>query len=263
MIGPHHASHGHKLRFYIVMITLVVGATFLFLFINNNTEGISLTSAFVSDITDETVEGEAEDLSLTESFFEKVEEVEEESNKKVNLGTNLVNFKLSFDQIPEINKEAKLEEIELGFTDLTTKINVNTDKLELNNLQEVNLKVKDFVGKVEFNALGISIDGTANRIEVNNIALSSNGEIKLSFSDLDYNFLNIKNLELKEIELPNGEGSLEVGEKMNYDLDNEEVNIFSYEGEVTINRESGTSLDLVGSAKGLGVNGDNLQLSLS
>ena len=79
MIGPYHSPHGHRLRFYIVMITLVVGATFLFLFINNNTEGISLTSAFVSDTPNEAVEAETEGLSLTGSLFDKKENVWKES----------------------------------------------------------------------------------------------------------------------------------------------------------------------------------------
>jgi len=278
------------------MTTLVVGGIFIFLFMNNDSDGgFSLTSALISDSNeqaladsnaeteDNVVESEEfvigddgemvtvktrtyylDDLEDSEEKLEELEESEEnEVNKKVKKGTRRINFMLNFDQIPHVKKEAKIQEIELKFKDLDTKINVNNDKLELNNLQEVSLKIKDFEGKVNFNELGISIDGMAKRLEVNNIALSSYGEIDLSFSDLDYEFLNINDLELDEIELVNGDGKIEIIEKMEYTLAGEEVSIFSYKGGLTIDREADDRLEISGIAKGLSVNGDLMSLGLN
>ena len=111
--------------------------------------------------------------------------------------------------------------------------------------------------------MGISIDGKAKRLEVNNIALSSYGEIDLSFSDLDYEFLNINDLELKEIELANGNGKIEITDKMEYSLSGEEVSIFSYKGGLTIDRNADDKLEIEGIAKGLSVNGDLMSLGLN
>jgi len=270
------------------MTTLVIGGIFIFLFMNNNTDGgFSLTSALISD-SSEQADAEAEDNVVeteefvigdngemvkvqTKTFYpsdpETSEETEdskdEEVTKRAPKGTRRIDFSLNFDQIPHIKKEAKIQQIELRFEDLDTKINVNNDKLELNNLQEVSLKIKDFEGKVNFNELGISIDGKAKRLEVNNIALSSYGEIDLSFSDLDYEFLNINDLELKEIELANGNGKIEITDKMEYSLSGEEVSIFSYKGGLTIDRNADDKLEIEGIAKGLSVNGDLMSLGLN
>jgi hypothetical protein len=287
-----HSPVRHNLRFYVVMTTVIIGGIFLFLFMNNNTEGdFSLTSALISDSSEQAEGSDAEvgdNVVETEEFVigddgemvtvktktyylddlgsseeEEEEKSEDEITKRVKKGTRRIAFSLNFDQIPHVTKEAKVQDIELRFADLDTKINVNNDKLELNNLQEVSLRIKDFEGKINFNELGISIDGKAKRLEVNNIALSSYGEIDLSFNDLDYEFLNINDLELDEIELTNGNGKIEIIEKMEYTLAGEEVSIFSYKGGLTIDRESDDELEISGIAKGISVNGDLMSLGLN
>ncbi|MBT5342817.1 hypothetical protein HOL59_04475 [Candidatus Woesearchaeota archaeon] len=259
MLGPQHSSHQH-LRFYVVMTTLIIGGIFLFLLMNNNETGFSLTSALISDTSRE---ADTEETDISEESIIPENELEETVSKTAKDGSHKIDLSLDFNQIPSVKKEAKFEEIELRFDNLDTKINVNNDKLELNNLQEVNLKVKNFVGKLNFNGNGVSLDGTAKRIEVNDIALSSYGEIKISFDDLNYEFLNIKDIELKELELSRGDGHLEVGDKLSYSLSNEEVSVYSYKGGFTIDRNADTSLEVDGSAKGVSVNGDLMSLGLN
>lgn len=255
MISPHHPHH--KPRYYVVIITLLVAGIFLFLFANNGKEGFSLTGALVGDSEEltEILDADAKDgLS---------EEAGEDSVRKIGNNANEVNLDLTYDHIPSVENEAKLEEIELQFADLNTKVNVNDDKLELNNLKAVNLKIAEFVGSMDFNELGISVEGKAKRIEVNNIALSSKEDMKISFEDLDYQFLNIKGLELKELELSDGDGSLSVDEKLQYELSNEGINIYRFNGELIIDRGNLTGMSLSGTAKGLSVLGESLSFSLS
>ena len=229
---------------------------------NNNTDGnFSLTSALISD-----TDGETNSLEETDTSEESIipeNELEETVSKTAKDGSHKIDLSLDFNQIPSVKKEAKFEEIELRFDNLDTKINVNNDKLELNNLQEVNLKIKNFVGKLDFNGNGVSLEGTAKRLEVNDIALSSYGEIKISFSDLNYGFLNIKDIELKELELSRGDGHLAVSDKLSYSLSNEAVSIYSYKGGFTIDRNADTTLEIDGSAKGVSVNGDLMSLGLN
>jgi hypothetical protein len=260
MLGQHHAVKSHT-RNYIVIITLVIGAIFLFLFLNNNTEGVSLTSAFVGGSEDIATNGEGTESHSLFSTDKKTEEVIEV--KKVDKSKEDIELELTFDQIPEVNKESKLEEIQLTFDDLSTKINVNNDRLELNNLKSVNLKIESFEGNIQFNDLGVSVEGTAKTIAVNDIALTSRGEIKIAFEDLDYGSLSVKGLELKQLDLPRGNGELQIGDKLQYSLDSEELSLYKFNGELTLVREGETSLEMSGMSSSIGVTGEELTLNLN
>jgi len=259
MLGQHNMSHSHT-RNYIVIITLVIGAIFLFLFLNNNAKGVSLTSALVGGSDNSATAGEEQKSNSLFSIGAKDEEVVEV--QKVDKSKENIQLDFSFDQIPEISKEAKLEEIQLTFDDLSTKINVNNDHLELNNLKSVNLIIEAFEGNIEFSNKGVSVDGTAKTIAINDIALISKGEIKISFENLDYGTLSVKDLELKQLDLPNGNGELKVGDRLQYSLSNEEMSLYKFIGELSLVREGDTSLEMSGTASSLGITGDELTLNL-
>jgi len=110
--------------------------------------------------------------------------------------------------------------------------------------------------------MGVSIDGTASRLEVNDIALSSKGEIKISFDSLDYNTLSILGLELKELDLPQGDGTFIIEEKLQYTIENEELNLYQYSGKLGISRNEDIKLSLEGTANGVAVTGEDLNLNL-
>ena len=256
----------HSLRFYIVLITLVIGGIFIFLLMNS--DGTSKLSSAVVGTTENAILEDADTFD-PEGFFSTSEEQkelvineDEEDIFKEALDINQIDFTLNFNQIPSIEKEARIEEMSLRFEDLTTNININNDKLELNNLKDVNLKIKGLVGEINLNEYGASVTGTARRIEVNDIALSSLGEIELSFENLNYKYLKIDEIELQDLELNDGEGELNVGDKLTYNLDNEKIQVHYFNGQIAINREDGTNLDLNGIAKGVSVSGDLLDLKL-
>ena len=260
MLGQHNISHNHA-RNYIVIITLVIGAIFLFLFLNNKTEGVSLTSAFVGGSDDPAAIGEASKSNSIFSTGTKDEDVIEV--QKVDKSKENIQLEFSFDLIPEVNQDAKLEEIQLTFDDLNTKINVNNDHLELNNLKSVNLRIESFEGNIEFNNRGVSVNGIAKTIAVNDIALKSKGEIKISFEDLDYGTLSFKGLELKQLDIPRGNGELKIGNKLQYTLEDEELSLYKFLGELNLVRVGDTSLDMSGTTSSIGITGDQLTLNLN
>lgn len=247
------------LRFYLVLITLVVGGI-LFLLFMNDSEDFSLTSAIVGVYKNES--GGEEPILEEDIFSADVEAIDEVFSKKIERNANEVDLELSFDEIPMVKKEAKIKNIELHFTDSGTKININNDRLELQNLAEVSLKIDGFQGEVELQQLGFSLAGTAKSIRVNDISLSSKTQIKISFTDLNYNYLSLEDVQLDEVDFPIGNGQLQVSEKLSYTLEQDTLKIFFFNGRMVVDREAGTVLNLEGVAKGISAGGALLNLNL-
>ena len=169
---------------------------------------------------------------------------------------------LTFDKVPKINTEAKIAVLTLSFNDPTTLININEDHLELNNLAEINLDIEGFLGELSLNDVSLSLDGTAKRIEVNGVALSSKEEMDISFQNLKYNFLNIADVRLTNLNLPIGQGELKVAERLNYLLDNEAVSLNYFRGDLFLGEGANATFSLDGTTKGLSVSGDVFNLDL-
>ena len=150
----------------------------------------------------------------------------------------------------------------LNFNDLTTTIMVNEDKLELNNLQEVSLKVEGFKGAIIFEKEGFSLDGKVRRLTVNEMALSSNNEISITFNNLDYHYINIKDLELENLEFPKGNGNMKIGDKLDYSIINEELFVSYFEGDFTVDKNNEPPLMMDGMDQGIRASGDALLLTL-
>ena len=259
------APQGHRshLRFYIFMVTLVLGGLFFLLYSNENHDtNNSLISAIVGYS-----ENATQGLGLQEE--EPEPDIEQELNQLVGEGNKVKNYRsipisLSFDRIPALEKNATVEGVSLEFDDLSTTITVNGDKLELKNLKEVTLSIKDFVGKVEVDASAISLSGTVKSIEANDIAFSSEKALPISFQGLNYKHLQLLNIELKDLDLPQGSGELRVGEKLRYTLEEEELKMLYFKGAVIIDKKYSNSSTLLmeGEVKGLYDNGDLLTFVL-
>ncbi len=262
--GPPQGPKNH-LRFYMFMVTLVLGGLFFLLYLNDDeSSGNSLITAitgYALNPSNDTEEGNA--------TLDPAEELDQEFNKLLNEGGKLKNYRsvpleLSFNRVPIVQKEATIREVELEFDDLSTTIIVNGDKLELKNLKEVKLSIEDFAGMVNFGSSELSLSGTARRIEVNDIAFSSEKEVPILFQGLNYQHLHISDLELKDLELNRGDGELTVGEKLRYTLENEELKILYFIGSLTIDKEArnDTALVMEGDAKGLYTGGELLTFTL-
>lgn len=242
----------HHLRFYIVMATLVVAAILVLLFLNNDKNG-SLTSATIGL---DSLTGKEEDNTDSTPTAQQI------LLKKMDRESKEVPITLTFNQIPAVREEAKITEIELRFKDLTTKINVNNDKLELNNLQEVIMKIKDFSGDIDVSEAGFSLDGTAKSIEVNDIALSAKGELEISFDNLDYDYLAFQDIDMDQLDIPVGDGELKAAEKLTYALEQDKLTLYFFNGKAVIDRGADTLLNLEGVIKGLSISGALLDLDV-
>ncbi|MEK6951058.1 MAG: hypothetical protein AABX13_05030 [Nanoarchaeota archaeon] len=251
---PHEQQQQHSLRFYIVMTTLVV-AGIIFLLYWNESKDFSLTSAIVGVAKNDTLEKEEQTATETESL-------EHTFGKSARRSTREVDISVLFDQIPAVRQEAKVQDLEVRFDNLNTKITVNNDRLELNNLQQVTLRMKGFNGQLDLDKVSFSVAGTAKSIEVNDIALSSKGEIKIAFDDLQYDYLGFEDITLDTIELPHGNGQLTVADKLTYELEQDEVKIYLFNGKTVVDRSAADILSLEGIAKGISVSGALLDLNL-
>ncbi len=134
--------------------------------------------------------------------------------------------------------------------------------MELSNLEEINLDIEGFLGEISLNEVSLSLDGTAKRIEVNNVALSSKEELDISFQNLKYNGLNINDVRLSELKFPVGKGELKVAERLTYILENENVGLNYFRGNLVLEENTNATSGLEGTVKGLSVNGEAFSLAL-
>jgi hypothetical protein len=264
MYGPpqHHASH--HVRFYIVMITLVVGGIFFLLMMNNNND-ISFTGALIGDSGEELMSTSNDSVPEEEVIegtpLEKKIKVEEAFSEQVDYSNNELAFVLNAEAVPNVYDDVKIEDLVLSFSDLKTIITVNGDHLELNDLKEVELRIVDYKGTVDFNEQEFSLDGLARRIEVNDVALSSKGDIKMSFEGLKYDSFSIDRLKLDRLDIPRTDGHLSVGNKFQYALDEDEVKLFYYVGSFDVNGNETTVLQ--GTIRGISVSGTELNVNVN
>ncbi len=265
MYGPpqHHASH--HVRFYIIMITLVVGGIFFLLMMNNNND-LSFTGALIGDSGEELMSTSndsvpEEEVPLEGSPLEKKIKVEEAFSEQADYSNNELVFALNAEAVPNVYDDVKIEDLVLSFSDLNTVITVNGDHLELNDLKEVELRIVDYKGTVDFNEQEFSLDGLARRIEVNDVALSSKGDIKMSFEGLKYDSFSIDRLKLDRLDIPHTNGHLSVGNKFQYALDEDEVKLFYYVGSFDVGSNETTVLQ--GTIRGISVSGTELNVNVN
>ena len=250
------------LRFYIFMVTLVLGGLFFLLYSNENNDNSGLISAIVGYSENATLGLGEEQAGQKIDIQQELDQLIGEENKVDNYRS--IPLSLSFDQIPTLEKNATVGGVSLEFDDLSTTITVNGDRLELNNLKEVTLSIEDFVGQVNLETSEISLSGTAKRIEVNNIAFSSEKALQISFQGLNYKLLQLLDIELKDLELPRGSGELNIGEKLRYTLEDEELKMLYFNGALTVDKKyaNSSTLFMEGDVKGLYDNGDLLTFIL-
>ncbi len=245
--APQRQNH---VRFYIVMATLVIGGIFFFLLMNNE-EG-KLTSAVV---------GQTDNLAATdESELEPFSETSQSSTLPKN--AKEVDLRVDFSQIPVFRKKTTVNDITLRFTDVSSQINVNNDRLELHNLNSVDLEIEGFQGEISLDSAGIALSGTARKIIVNEVVLASAKDIKISFGKIAYNYADFDKISLTDITFPTGSGELTVEERLRYDLQNEQFTLYTFGGRITFDRSGENLASLTGTAKGIDLSGEVLSLGV-
>ncbi|GEM_PF-1434240 len=269
MYPPQGASpQKHTFRTYIVLSTIIIAGIFLVLLLNNKSLGF--TSAVVNENSDGTIEEENQGTGSLGTIIDGFSDTKSRkttstgSNEQVSTGDgSAVPFSLTFSSVPlQIEKEITVDELELEFTDTSTTILVNKDRLELSKFEEIPLKISGFKGKVVLEEGVISLDGSAKKLEVNHVVLYSKGEIDILITDLHYEKLNTNEIQLKRLKLPLGSGTLSIGSRLQYTLDNEVIDIFNYEGPLKIDMKQELALTMEGSMTNVKISGADLTVDL-
>ncbi|MBI4981041.1 hypothetical protein HZC30_05805 [Candidatus Woesearchaeota archaeon] len=162
----------------------------------------------------------------------------------------------SFNTIPAISSTAKFAVLNVRFIKANTKLMVNKQTLELGSLEQVELKIDDFGGNLNFNSRSLSLEGTAARISVNGIALSGK-ELELSFQGLEYEQIKALGIELPKVELSNGKGNLILGRgKLRYELESKDkAALRVFEGDLTVDKSKSAPVSMEGIISGVEVSG--------
>ncbi|HLD00732.1 MAG TPA: hypothetical protein VJC39_03225 [Candidatus Nanoarchaeia archaeon] len=238
-----HISGRSNLRIYILITTLIIVG--IFILTTRNGSGNGITSTVIKSLN-----GGDDNSSLTNLV------------KPRGVDFTEVPFNLIFNRIPLNDQDVQETNLEIQSLDLETKIKVNDDQLQLNNVGEVNLKLKGFTGRLKFDADTVTINGITAVFEVNGLVFSSSKGLDIEFEELGYNSLNSDNLALKEIRLEKGDGTLKVEEKLSYSLEQEILTVKNFQGNVNLTSGSSQSSIFEGKIDGLTVSGTSLNFNL-
>jgi len=267
--NPQKKNH---LRFYIIGITILIAAIFVFFFLNQEDFSGATVVDFAKDtffdIGNSNNDKDATDNSNSNEEDNANNNGDSNNNNNGNPSTSFFsgdseNFlSLTFDLIPTLNTETEIEKLRISFSNPSTVIKINNDRLELSNLKEVELSLDSFTGDLALDEDSLSLDGTAKLVEVNNVVLSSKDKLEISFQNLNYNLLNIENVGLPTLKLTVGEGELHLADKLSYVLREEEVELDSFQGNLFLGKDAGTALRLEGIIDGLSISGEVFDLDL-
>ncbi len=281
---PMYQPRHHRVRTFIVVVTLIIGAIFVFLLLSNKGSFFGTTAA-VTDLqnnqdqstpdgtTSNTLDGAQ---SVASNIADSASQLVSKSNpnkadspimpspsgsKFTSAPKNEADTSLTFDSIPSIHKQVKLEEVTLVFEDLPQNLLVNNDQLQLGNIGEVTFVIKGFAGDMNLND-GFSLSGLAKSIDVNGISLSTQRDIKLSFANINYQKLDLANVELKGITFPRGKGQINVAGKLSYTLANDGLKVDYFRGSLKIDKTGDPVIDMQGITQGVGISGESLNLDV-
>lgn len=251
MATHNHSAGGHhrRLRFYVIMTTVVVGVILVLLFVNNDDGKLNITNAVIGNSHNASTNGEEVVLADTVTTTPQRQ------------GSKVIEFSFTTDQIPTIEKEATLSSVKILFTDISTVINVNNDRLELSDIEQVELTIERFTGDFSVDDEQFSLDGTAERIEVNGVALSSQKELAISFKDLAYHQLYVEDIALSTVEFAAGNGEF-TAERLTYELNEDEAAFSKFSGGLQIDRIGVGTTTLEGFAQSATLDGNFFALSL-
>ena len=229
MMHPSPAHPHHHLRYYIVLGTLIIGGIFILLLINEDGDGMTGSIAGLEEeISDTLSDGSEEELGL--------------DSKRVKGPSNVIinEFSLSLGNIPNTQqKEINSKSIVVTFSDLNTRIKIDNDELSLNNLDSVKMTINDFEGDLSVEMLGFSLEGKSKEIMVNGVMLSTEKTMDISFDYLNYETIEINEVSIEDILFIKGEGNLILQDKLNYQIEEEDLLVSGFEGSLSFSQEGG------------------------
>lgn len=264
-------EHHRSSRFYLVMFTVVIAGIFVLLLSDGS--GFNLTGATVGLFKDKGSSQDAVEVPTAGEFVDgadasdasqdyALEQTSEVKSKEENFGRKEVGFSLSFDKIPTVNKDAKIEELKVRLKNENTRIKVNDNQLELNTFETIDLNLEGFTGRLSFDSNTISLTGNARHLDVNGISFSSSPKLTLQFSNTPYDYLFVDEIQLKQIDFVNGNGLLNLGDKVTYNFEQEGLTIYYFNGKLELDRQAENLVAMEGIGKGFDVNGELLNIAV-
>lgn len=231
-----HPVHSHR-RAYLFLITAVVGALLVLMIIKDDGSINPLTGSSI---------GIGSEVDPLNSGL---------GNSAAKNRGDKTDFSVSFDRAPHLKEETQFSELSFTFKDPSAKIKVNSEELELKNINEIRMMVSNFEGKVDFNEAILSLQGKAESITINGMEISTKGKMDLSFTGLVYEQLSIFDVSVSSLDFGEGSGSFYAGEKMTYSLEHDQLKITGFIGDITIGISNQSLVTVDGQITGLVVKG--------
>ena len=248
-----HTPPHHNARFYIIITTLIIGGIFIMLLVNNDGSKYSLTNAIVSAFENESL-GEPDSDILTGAVV---------GVRETKPNVRDVDVQLKFNQIPSFREDSiTLDVLEIVVKEFTGSLIIDSSEVKTSS-EQVTLRLEGLKGIIESGDT-ILFEGTADKVIINNIALSSEKKIQVLLST-DFNNAKLTGLKLTKSFALRGDGELNAGgNTLKQSIKDGLVSITAFMGEININKgnSNSSSLDLSGIADSISVNSDMLSLNL-
>ncbi|MFB6076374.1 MAG: hypothetical protein ABEK17_04485 [Candidatus Aenigmatarchaeota archaeon] len=170
------------------------------------------------------------------------------------------NFKV--DNYSFIMEDIPIEELRINFESQDSDIFIGSQAIDSSKIDESNLSVSEFNGKIEVNAADsiIKISGKADETSVNELSLKSEEKTTIETDYIKYNVLNLNRLETKELSLKNLEGKLTVKDKIMIKIEKEPIKLNSYQGNFLFNS---THLIFEGFTNRILLSGEDIRSTIS
>jgi hypothetical protein len=250
----HHSTHRKKrnARQYLIITTLIIGAIFLVLLINESKNDPSGSAVLnVKELGGSILEEGGKIKDVIGGSDKEVKEEEKEENE-----VRLHRLSMRVDKIPPINQEkSKVGLFDMSFTDFTTEIKINNEQLSLHDLNSVVLTLSEFEGNFGFNENGLSLDGKVSQLIVNGVTLSADDGITVSFEGLTFNTLSLAEVEFEDLAFSQSKGLLIMEEKLSFGIDDDEISIGLFEGSIMLDRTTLETITLDGQVDSLNIEG--------
>ncbi|MFB6088868.1 MAG: hypothetical protein ABEK36_03770 [Candidatus Aenigmatarchaeota archaeon] len=165
------------------------------------------------------------------------------------------NYSLVMEDIP-------IKNLRISFESQDSDIVLGSQVVDSSKMEESNLSVKGFDGKVEVNAAKsiVKISGKAEETSVNEVSLKSEERTPIETDYIKYEVLVMDGLETKELSLKNLEGKLTVKDKIMIKIEKEPIKLNSYEGNFLFNR---THLSFEGFTNRILLSGEDIRSTIS
>ncbi len=235
----HRETHRPHRRNYLVLTTVVVGAILILMLLNNN-DGLNFSTGSSIGL-DNIIGGGGEEEGAVLDEISKGEEL---------------GIQLEFDSVPAVEEDTEVGSVKIVFSDLRTKIKINEEELELKGLDKAEMTIVDFEGEVLFDDIGISLDGKSGKIIVNGIEISTKGKLDISFNNLVYGSLELEGIEISLLNFEMGSGKMVMEEKLDYRLEDEEIEFKDFEGDLSIGLDDESLVSMDGTVKGIFIEGE-------